>query len=52
MSFSSADVYSYFEVDQLAIKVSGESAYTRDDCVGSLNVERETKTVTKNAEVW
>ena len=47
MSFSSADVYSYFEVDQLAIKVSGDNDYTRDDCVGSLNVERETKTVTK-----
>lgn len=48
MSFSSADVYSYFECDQLAIKVSGDEAYTRDDCIGSLSVERETKTVTKS----
>ena len=47
MSFSSAEVYSYFECDQLAMKVAGDEAYTRDDCVGSLNVERETKTVTK-----
>ena len=47
MSFSSAEVYSYFECDQLAIKVAGDESYTRDDCVGSLNVERETKTVTK-----
>lgn len=48
MSFSSADVYSYFECDQLAIKVNGDEAYTRDDCIGTLNVERETKTVTKS----
>lgn len=48
MSFSSAEVYSYFECDQLAIKVSGDTAYTRDDCVGTLTVERETKTVTKS----
>ncbi len=48
MSFSSADVYSYFECDQLAIKVAGDEEYTRDDCVGSLTVERETKTVTKS----
>lgn len=47
MSFSSAEVYSYFECDQLAIKVDGDNAYTRDDCIGSLEVERETKTVTK-----
>lgn len=48
MSFSSADVYSYFECDQLAIKVSGDEEYTRDDCIGTLNVERETRTVTKS----
>ena len=48
MSFSSAEVYSYFECDQLAIKVDGDNDYTRDDCVGSLEVERETKTVTKS----
>lgn len=47
MSFSANDVYSYFECDQLAIKVTGDNDYTRDDCVGSLNVERETKTVIK-----
>ena len=45
--FSSAEVYSYFECDQLAIKVAGDESYTRDDCIGSLTVERETKTVTK-----
>ena len=48
MSFSSAEVYSYFECDRLAIKVAGDEAYTRDDCVGSIEVERETKTVTKS----
>lgn len=48
MSFSAADVYSYFECDQLAIKVAGDEGYTRDDCIGSLTVERETKTVTKS----
>lgn len=48
MSFSSADVYSYFECDQLAIKVANDEEYTRDDCVGTLNVERETRTVTKS----
>lgn len=48
MSFSSADVYSYFECDQLAMRVAGEEEYTRDDCVGTLSVERETKTVTKS----
>lgn len=48
MSFSSADVYSYFECDQLAMKVVGDEAYTRDDCVGTISVERETKTVTKS----
>lgn len=48
MSFSSADVYSPYEIDQLAIKVAGDSSYTRDDCVGSMTVERETKTVTKS----
>ena len=45
---TSAEVYSYFECDQLAMKVAGDEAYTRDDCIGSLNVERETKTVTKS----
>ena len=45
--FTPDDVYSYYECDQLAIKVAGDESYTRDDCVGSLNVERETKTVTK-----
>ena len=47
MSFTANEVYSYFECDQLAIKVAGDEDYTRDDCVGSLDVERETKTVTK-----
>lgn len=45
--FSSTEVFSPYECDQLAIKVDGESAYTEDDCVGKLTVERETKTVTK-----
>lgn len=45
---TSAEVYSYFECDQLAIKVAGDEAYTRDDCIGSIEVERETKTVTKS----
>ena len=45
---TSAEVYSYFECDQLAIKVAGDNEYTRDDCVGSIEVERETKTVTKS----
>lgn len=48
MAITSADVYSYFECDQLAIKVTGEESYTRDDCIGSVEVERETKTVTKS----
>ena len=48
MSFSANEVYSYFECDQLALKVAGDEAYTRDDCVGSINIERETKTVTKS----
>lgn len=48
MSFTSAEVYSPYECDQLALKVSGEAEYTRDDCVGTLEVERETKTVTKS----
>lgn len=48
MSFTSAEVYSPYELDQLAIKVSGDESYTRDDCIGSLEVERETKTVTKS----
>ena len=47
MSFSANDVYSYFECDQLAMKVTGDNDYIRDDCIGTLNVERETKTVTK-----
>ena len=47
MSFSSADNYSYFECDQLAIKVGTDATFTRDDCIGSIEVERETKTVTK-----
>lgn len=46
-TFSSAEPYSYFECDQFAMKVAGDNAYTRDDCVGTLEVERETKTVTK-----
>lgn len=45
---TSAEVYSYFECDQLAIKVAGAESYTRDDCIGSVEVERETKTVTKS----
>lgn len=45
--FDSTQVFSPYEVDQLAIKVVGDNAFTRDDCVGSLTVERETRTVTK-----
>ena len=48
MAFTAAEAYSPYEVDQLAIKVAGEEAYTRDDCVGTLTVERETRTVTKS----
>lgn len=48
MSITSAEVYSYYECDQMAIKVAGEEQFTRDDCIGSFNVERETKTVTKS----
>ena len=47
MPKTSAEVYSMFEVDQLAIKVAGDEQYTRDDCVGKITIERETKTVTK-----
>lgn len=46
-TFSSTEPYSYFECDQFAMKVDGDETYTRDDCVGALEVERETKTVTK-----
>lgn len=45
--FSSNEPYSWFECDQLALKVGDDESYTRDDCVGSLEVERETKTITK-----
>ena len=48
MAYATGDVYSPYECDQLAIKVAGESAYTRNDCVGTLTVERETKTITKS----
>lgn len=47
MPKTSADVYSMFECDQLALKVAGDNEYTRDDCVGKITIERETKTVTK-----
>ena len=47
MSFSSAENYSYFECDQLALKVGDDNSFTRDDCIGSIEVERETKTVIK-----
>lgn len=47
MPKTSADVYSMFECDQLALKVAGDTEYTRDDCVGKITIERETKTVTK-----
>lgn len=47
MSFSPTDPYSFFECDQFAMKVDGDEGYTRDDCIGSIEVERETKTVTK-----
>ena len=47
MPKTSAEVYSMFECDQLALKVGGDSEYTRDDCVGKITIERETKTVTK-----
>ena len=45
---TSESVYSPYEVDQFAIKVAGDDGYTRDDCVGTMTVERETKTVTKS----
>jgi len=45
--YTSGDNYSPYEVDQLAIKVAGDDEFTRDDCVGKMTVERETKTVTK-----
>ena len=48
MAYATGDVYSPYECDQLAIKVAGESVYTRNDCVGTLTVERETKTITKS----
>ena len=48
MAFSVNEPYSYFECDQLALKVAGDSSFTRDDCIGSINVERETKTITKS----
>lgn len=47
MPKTSADVYSMFECDQMALKVDGDSEYTRDDCIGKITIERETKTVTK-----
>ena len=48
MAYTTGDVYSPYECDQLAIKVAGDEEYTRDDCIGTLSVERETKTVTKS----
>ena len=48
MAYTTGDVYSPYECDQLAIKVAGDDAYTRDDCIGTLTVERETKTITKS----
>ena len=48
MAYTIGDVYSPYECDQLAIKVDGDSTYTRDDCIGTLTVERETKTITKS----
>jgi len=47
MAYKAGDNYSPYEVDQLAIKVAGDEEYTRDDCIGKLTVERETRTVTK-----
>ena len=47
MAYTIGDNYSPYEVDQLAIKVAGDTEYTRDDCIGKMTVERETKTVTK-----
>lgn len=40
-------VFSDFELDQFAIKVAGEQAFERDDCVGSLEEDLEAITVTK-----
>ena len=45
--FSSTEVFSPYECDQFAFKVDGDSEYTRDDCVGTIKVSRETKRVTK-----
>lgn len=50
MSFSSAEVYSPYELDQLAIKVAGGESYVRNDCVGTFNVERGTRTVSKKCK--
>ena len=47
MAYTIGDNYSPYEVDQLAIKVAGDTEYTRDDCIGKMTVEREAKTVTK-----
>ena len=47
MSFSSSEVYSPYELDQLAIKLAGAESYVRNDCVGTFNVERGTRTVSK-----
>lgn len=40
-------VFSDFELDQFAIKVAGDNAFERDDCVGSLEEDLEAITVTK-----
>lgn len=41
-------VFSDFELDQMGIKFVDESAYERADCVGSVEEEMESKTVTKS----
>lgn len=39
--------FAKFEIDKMSVKVAGDEAYTSADCVGSLEVEFDTKTVTK-----
>lgn len=42
-------VFSDFEVDQFGVKFTGDSGnYERADCIGSMEEEMETKTITKS----
>lgn len=44
------DKFSFYEVDAIGIKIKGESAFATEECLGSLKVERGTKTVTKKCK--